>query len=184
MAMPVHLAFDCHRRKGEVFLLLLINNFGKMRSIIKHFAALATALLVSAQAMAYDFEVDGIYYNVVSMDDMTAEVTWHTESGSEYSQSLYTGDVVIPASVTFKGRTFEVIGIGDRAFNQSQIESVVIPESVVEIGNSAFYLSDLKEVKIPKSVTGIRGYAFYCCYNLREVEIGALNSIEEYASSG
>lgn len=33
-------------------------------------------LLVSVKVSAYDFEVDGICYDVVSWDDMTCEVTF------------------------------------------------------------------------------------------------------------
>ena len=40
---------------------------------------------------AYDFQKDGIYYNILSEDDKTAEVT----SGDV----AYTGDIVIPSEV-------------------------------------------------------------------------------------
>ena len=39
------------------------------------------ALLCSVTASAYDFTVDGIYYNVTSEDDLTVEVTFKKYRG-------------------------------------------------------------------------------------------------------
>lgn len=65
-------------------------------------------LLGSVMANAYDFEVDGIYYNILSSTDLTAEVT--------YGDNKYTGDVIIPSTVNYKSRDIAVIAIGDSAF--------------------------------------------------------------------
>ncbi|MBR3854529.1 MAG: leucine-rich repeat domain-containing protein, partial [Bacteroidaceae bacterium] len=51
----------------------------------------ALLLLCCTAASAADFEVDGIYYNILSSEDKTVMVT----SGS----NEYTGAVTIPASV-------------------------------------------------------------------------------------
>ena len=48
-------------------------------------------LWMSVSASAYDFTVDGNYYNVVSLTDMTCSIT----SGDE----KYSGDFVIPETV-------------------------------------------------------------------------------------
>lgn len=46
--------------------------------------------------------------------------------------------------------------IGDRAFNNTIIESITIPESVKEIGDSVFYFCwGLKSITIPKNVIAI-----------------------------
>ena len=60
-------------------------------------------------ASAYDFEIDGIYYEIVSFDDWTCRIV----SGDV----VYTGDIVIPNEVTYNGRTLKVTEIGDDAFN-------------------------------------------------------------------
>ena len=80
---------------------------------MKHFKHFLTILLLlcSTAASAHDFEVDGIYYNVLSEEDKTVAVTY---SGS-YSGAVadeYTGAVVIPATVTHNNITYSVTSIG------------------------------------------------------------------------
>ena len=86
------------------------------------------AHIVGLSAIAQDFEVDGIYY---SIDGGNATVT----SGA----ISYSGDVVIPASVTNGDVTYPVTSIGHYAFrNCSALKSVSLPPSVTSIGENAF----------------------------------------------
>ena len=102
------------------------------------FIAIAMILTVSVSASAHDFEVDGIYYNITSSSDKTCAVTFQGSSYWEYSNE-YTGEIVIPESVTYGGTTYSVTSIGSSAFyNCSGLTSVTIPNSVTSIGNSAF----------------------------------------------
>ena len=64
--------------------------------------------LVGPRAYAYDFEVDGFYYNIVSVTEFTCEVT----SGDV----KYAGDIEIPATVSYNNRTVSVTRIGQKAF--------------------------------------------------------------------
>lgn len=90
-------------------------------------------LFVPTVASAYVFEVDGIYYNI---EGNNAIVTYGGYSDDE----RYTGDVVIPESVTYNGVTYAVVAIGNNAFNGcGKLTSVVIPNSVTSIGETAFY---------------------------------------------
>ena len=53
---------------------------------------------------------------------------------SEYSNE-YTGDVTIPATVTYNGKTYSVTSIDGLAFYEcSSLTSVTIPNSVTSIG--------------------------------------------------
>ena len=95
-------------------------------------AILLLALLLPATAAAYDFEVDGIYYNVTGTN--TVEVTYKVIFKADY-----TGDVAIPAAVTYNDTTYSVTAIGERAFEQcSSMKSVTIPKTVKFIGECAF----------------------------------------------
>lgn len=128
--------------------------------------------------MAYDTEVDGIYYNVVKKAGI-AIVT----SGD----NPYTGEVVIPKTFVFEGKVYTVKSIGDEAFNNcSGLTNVVIPESVTSIGNSAFYkCSGLPNVVIPESVTSIGANAFNRCSSLTSVTIpNSVTSIGDSAFFG
>lgn len=65
-----------------------------------------------------------------------------------------------------------VTEIGDNAFKNKLIFSVIIPDSVITIGNYAFYnCTKLTEVSIGNSVVSIGKYAFSCCYYLTEIRI-------------
>ena len=106
---------------------------------------LAAVLSISANTLAYDFEVDGIYYNILSAQDKTVEVTY-----KEYSNATYSGDVVIPEQVQYNEKLYSVTTIGEWAFfGCSSLASVTIPESVTSIDDGAFLgCSSLTSVNI------------------------------------
>ena len=146
------------------------------------FFTLFTALTLSAGALfASDTDVDGIYYNF-DATNLTATVTYRGSYSSEYDE--YTGDVVIPATVTYGDKSYSVTSIGGSAFEYcSGLTSVTIPNSVTSIGRSAFYgCSGLTSVTIPNSVTSIGSYAFYGCSGLTSLTIpNSVTSIGSYA---
>lgn len=79
---------------------------------------------------AYGFESDGLYFNKTTAS--TVEVT-------SYSKALYSGEIVIPASVIYDGVSYSVTRIGASAFNNCvDLSSVSIPESITEISTMAF----------------------------------------------
>lgn len=120
---------------------------------------------------AYDFEVDGIYYNITSDTDKTAEVTYKGISYTEYDE--YFGVVTIPEFVTYCGNTYSVTGIGNYAFYGCyDLNTVEIGKSVTSIGRMSFAsCSNLTSVEIPNSVTSIGDYAFSSCTGLTFIEI-------------
>jgi len=101
-----------------------------------------------------------IYYNYNS-DGSSVSVTYQGTSYNSYSNE-YTGDIVIPETITYSGQTYSVTSIGsDAFFNCSRLTSVTIPNSVTSIGSYAFsYCSSLTSMNIPNSVTSIGNYAF------------------------
>ena len=108
---------------------------------MKTFKHLFTVLLLlcSSVIYAHDFEVDGIYYNFI--DTETVEVTY---KGSSYSSAAYSGDIVIPSSVTYGGNTYKVTRIGQDAFRSSAITGMTIPESIERIEFGAFNVKKSK----------------------------------------
>lgn len=65
----------------------------------------------------------------------------------------------------------DVTKIGDGAFYQSKVKSVIIPDGVKSIGSSAFVGSDLISITIPESVTNIEQGAFQNCKNLKSITV-------------
>ncbi len=117
--------------------------------------------LLSITASAYDFEVNGIYYNIVSISDLTCEVT----KGENY----YIGDIVIPTTVYYKGKDLTVIGIGKSAFDEWSREphtltSIILPDKLEYIDSYAFqYCKSLSHIEFPNSLKRIGTDAFDNC---------------------
>ena len=63
-------------------------------------------------ASAYDFEADGVFYNITSIEKKTVEVTYSSE------QNYQQRKVVIPSEVEWNGYLFKVEGIGYWTFSK------------------------------------------------------------------
>ena len=85
----------------------------------------------------------------------------------------YSGEetnLVIPSALG--GLT--VTAIGNRAFSNSKLESVTLPDTLTYIGQSAFAeCKNLTSVRIPDSVTQIDFGAFTHCLNLEDVQLSS-----------
>ena len=167
------------------------------------------AMASSTPAWAYDYDFSAVapsgqtlYYNIV---DGNAQVTYQRTWSPRYAN--LTGDLVIPASVTYDNITYSVTSIDSSAFEGcTGLTTVTIPDSVTSIGNQAFLgctgltsvtignsvtsigyyafqgCTGLTTVTIPNSVTSIGNYAFYGCTGLTSVTIGnSVTSIGNYA---
>ena len=152
----------------------------KAKDFLLRFAIAICFALTASNTFAYDFEVDGIYYNVTSLENLEVEVT-------SCDAAEYKGDVVIPKTVVYKNRELRVTSIKDNAFSGcSGLTSVDIGDGVTSIGESAFEgCSGLTSVDIPNSVTTIGYSAFFGCNALTSVDIpDGVTSIGGYAFNG
>jgi hypothetical protein len=107
------------------------------------------SILLSAQALAFD--VGGFSFSITS--GTTVEVTGRA-SGNTAT------DIVIPATASDGTTTYSVTTIGEAAFFDNALTSVIIPDSVTTIGDDAFRLNFRTSVIIPDSVTTIGERAF------------------------
>ena len=120
--------------------------------------------MAGARGFAHDIEVansDGqtIYYKI--SDATSVSVTYQGENFYSYPNE-YSGDVVIPETITYGSKTYSVTSIDQLTFDGcSNLTSVTVSNRVTSIGSSAFCgCSGLTSVTIPNSVTSIGSSAF------------------------
>ena len=112
-------------------------------------------------------ELSGLYYNITS--DTTAEVTYDVNHFN-----TYTGDVIIPETVTYEGVTYTITAVGYEAFQncEGNLTSVVVANTVTSIGEKAFAsCPKLRTVILPNSVETIGAMTFDGCTSLTTVRL-------------
>lgn len=127
--------------------------------------------------LAHDFEVDGIYYNILDETAKTVEVTYQGVSYKSYSDE-YVGTIVIPKYVSYQNQDYDVTKIKNSAFSGCEnVTKIDIPNTVLKIEDYAFHAClGLKEVTIPNSIKTIGMGAFYNCNSLEVVNITDLSA--------
>lgn len=148
---------------------------------MKRIVFFITFLTFTLISWAYDIKVGGIYYRV-NAQNKTARVTCESVNKASYS-----GKVVIPSSIMFKGVSLEVTSIGVFAFQYcNKLIPVTIPNTVKYIDSKAFDgCSSLTSITIPNSVVEIGEYAFRDCKNLTSITLSQnVTRIGNYAFWG
>lgn len=139
---------------------------------------LLAIMLLPLVANAYDFEVNGIFYGYNS----TSQTAYVTSGSTKYS-----GDIIIPNTVSYNGRQMSVSEIGWEAFKDcTELASVSMTNSVQVIGNRAFYgCVELTKIEMSECIQEIGEYAFYDCKKLKGLILPeTLENIEMNAFAG
>ena len=135
-------------------------DFGTIQSIEEDNPDVDSTMIITYTSM------DG---NIVTPYDSTA-------FGANIISNTYENGVGI---ITFDA---PVTSIGDFAFNECPISTVIIPNGVTSIGNWAFgYTALSNSLIIPEGVTSIGGCAFYNCPITSVTIPGSVYSIKEGA---
>lgn len=172
----------CTRAKKHCTILIThIKNKQKMSTSIKLMVMILVAL-VSFPCHAYDFESDGIYYNILSEADRTVEVTYLYSNAD--NKDAYRGSIKIPANVNHDSNTYTVTTIGRHAFLLcTELTSLELPNSITTIETEAFLrCAGLTSVTLPNSLTTLGDQAFTNCSSLTSITLPAsLTTIGEIA---
>lgn len=106
-----------------------------------------TAFLISLQLQAQSVTVDGMRY-WLDQRERTAR------TDRDWLGGPYTGDIVIPSTITHEGVEYTVTKIGGSTFEESTITSLTLPNTIIDIGMNAFEkCTTLEELVVPNSVT-------------------------------
>ena len=107
--------------------------------------------------------INGIYYTL-NNSKSTATVT------KPNNLSEYTGDIVIPSSVTSGGKNYSVIEIESYAFKNTTITSISLPSSIKKINQYAFRdCTSLNTINMYGGTLSITNDAFEGCTGLARV---------------
>ena len=91
------------------------------------------AMMFTLPATAQKATIDGVTYEF--NDPATGEATVVPSSNGNYS-----GEIFIPATVTYNGQEYTVTVIGDNAFKQCRkLTSVSMPYTIERLGDKAFF---------------------------------------------
>ncbi|MBR1513645.1 MAG: leucine-rich repeat domain-containing protein [Bacteroidales bacterium] len=158
------------------------------------FSVLALALAMCGQrAFAYDFTVDGIHYTKLPHQlpgGGCGETTLMVVDADH--ENSYSGDIVIPETVTFGDTTFRVTNIGNEAFyNCTDLTSITLPNNLENIGfHGISGCPKLIVIYIPAGMTQINSFAFADNANLDYIFVndaqpfylwyGAFNDINDH----
>lgn len=104
---------------------------------------------------------DAIFQNCHGLHNMPEWPQGMNIPTSTFNQAeSLTGDIVIRDGVT---------SIGNSAFRNTSIRSIILPNSVESIGNSAFQGTLLTEFEWPTSIKTVGTYMFYGCNEIRKM---------------
>lgn len=100
-------------------------------------------------------KLKGVYYHL--------DTSSKTAVLSSIDMQDIENDLIIPSSFIYSNEEYSVISIGQNAFEECDISSISIPNTVTNIETDAFQGARLTSVFIPKSVTHIDGNVFLQC---------------------
>ena len=130
----------------------------------------------SQDAVSYDFSVDGINYVIISTDSLEVKVVPNVNK--------YSGDIVIPYSVDFRGRQMKVTRISRYAFSHCKNLTSIDLGGVQIIGSRAFEgCTNLKSIDL-KEIRVVSKHAFQGCTSLTSIDFGSVEVIERQAFYG
>ena len=135
---------------------------------MKRIHLLALCFTFCGMLRAYDIELDGIYYNIIAQ-----RFAYVTYRGLDVASGSYSGKVVVPSQISYKGRIYPVLSVGDNAFAGSdKLTSVQFPSTIKAVSDCAFLgCTSLQQVTLPATVQVFGSCAFTGCTSLQQISL-------------
>lgn len=114
--------------------------------------------------------VDGIKYSL-DAKQKTAKVIVNNHS--------YTGDIVIPANITYENVTYKVNALGVGCFAGCDgLTNVTLPVGITSLGGRCFDIcSSMSGISLPEGITSLGIGCFRGCSSLTSIDLSAITSL-------
>ena len=148
---------------------------------MKKIISILCLIVIASALQAQKFQQGDLYYTI------TSNSAPYTVEVSKLSKKSRATTLDIPETVDYKGTTYTVTSLREKAFRKSQyLTSVSIPNTVESMGDYCFEASGhLQIVTLPSSLLDISACAFSGCASLSTINIpSSVNSIGFAAFSG
>ncbi len=118
-----------------------------------------------------EIAIDGVKYSIANG---IAEIAVQSTGLS--------GDIEIPKTFTYNGSKYTVKYVAESAFDDTEITSITLPNSLTSLSYSCFFsCSNLKSVDIPSSISTIEEDCFAYCKNLDSINLpNSIRTLGEY----
>ena len=106
---------------------------------------------------------------------------------AEVLKNDYSGDIVIPATVTYNNITYKVTSLQNYCFEGcSSLTSINLPSSITSLGSYCFSgCSSLTSIELPSGITSFGRRCFFNCGNLKSVYLAdGITSLGEECFEG
>ena len=97
----------------------------------------------------------------------------NTSKTAEVLKNDYSGEIVIPETVTYNNITYKVTSLGESCFKGcSNLTSINLPSSITSLGKGCFYgCSSLTSINLPSSITSLGDWCFGFCSSLTSINL-------------
>ncbi len=106
---------------------------------------------------------------------------------AEVLKNNYSGDIVIPETVTYNNITYKVTSLGESCFEGcSNLTSINLPSDITSLGTACFSsCGSLTSINLPSSITSLGSYCFSGCSSLTSISLpSGITSLGERFFSG
>ena len=129
------------------------------------------------------------FFHAIAQETVTVDnIKYYIENGEStiaVQDENLSGDIVIPESISYDGNNYVVIRATNGAFQNTDITSIILPNSITSLGNNCFEkCNNLISVKLPDNITSLGDNTFSSCSKLSSIKLpDTLTSLGKYCFS-
>ena len=138
----------------------------------KHLLAVLSLIISVCSFAQSTFEEGGLLYMEDISDPSKMAVIVMPKQNSATGDSMYSGDVIVPASIEHDLDTYEVVGLSTSCFfNCPDLTSLEIRASLKKLPEPCIFSERVKKIILPDTLEEIPGNSIYAP-NVEEIYLG------------